>query len=191
MKNVETISSDNKSIFINTVDSLFIISKNGKFKSKKSANNQYSVYDNSESFTLEKNIIKDKTGKTTIDLSKSILKDKKSAKYLAKSKDAFFTCILDSQNMSYSNNIVKLYDSEKFTMFCYLVGEPAGLYSVDNKLWYLYNKSIENANGILRVYDLETGELISEDEIPVIHPVGLFVLDNQIYTYSNYSSASC
>ena len=72
-------------------------------------------------------------------------------------------------------------------MFCYLVGEPAGLYCDCNKLWYLYNKSIENANGMLRVYNLETGELVSEDEIPVVHSVGLFVLDNQIYTYSNYT----
>ena len=186
-KNVETISSDNENIYISTVDSLFIIAKNGKIKSRKLATKKYLVYENSNSFTLEKNTIKDKTGKSIIDLSDKLLKGNMTAKFLAKSKDTFYTCIFDSLNMSYSNNIAKLIVDKESSMFCYLIGEPAGIYSDGEMLWYLYNKSVENQNGILRIYNIQTGDLISENEIPVVNPAGLFVIDNQLYTYSNFS----
>jgi hypothetical protein len=187
LKNVETISSDSDNFYIITVDSLYIIDKNGKFKSRKATTKKYLVYENSNSFTLEKNTVKDKTGKTIIELSDKLLKVNMTAKYLAKSKDAFYTCILDSQNMSYSNNIAKLLETKESSMFCYLVGKPAGIYSKGEILWYLYNKSVENQNGMLRIYDIQTGDLISENEIPVINPAGLFVIDDQLYTYSNFS----
>jgi hypothetical protein len=185
--NVETISSDNDNIYIGTVDSLFIITKNGKIKSKKPASNKYLVYENSDLYTLENNTIKDKTGKTIINLSDNVLKDNMTAKYLAKSNDIFFTCILDSHNMTYSNNISKLSEGKESSMFCYLVGKHAGIYCNGNKLWYLYNKSVDNQNGMLRIYDIKTGDLISENELPVINPAGLYLIDNRLYTYSNFS----
>lgn len=187
MKNVETIGSDNDYIYIITEDSLFVITKDGDIKESKPIVKKYPVFENSHSFYLEKNIIKDATGKIIIDLSNKLQKENMTAKYLAKSKDTFYTCILDSRNKSYSNNISKVSVGGEFSMLCYIVGEPAGIYCDEKVLWYLYNKSIANQKGMLRSYNIKTGDLISEDEIPVINPVGLIVTDTLIFTYSNFS----
>lgn len=186
-KNVETISSDNDYIYINTTDSLFIIAKNGKIKSSKPSVKKYCVYENSDSYTLENNTVKDKNSKTIIDLSDKLIKENMTAKYLTKSNDVFYTCIIDSQHMTYSNNISKISEGKESSMFCYLVGKPAGIYCNGEELWYLYNKSVENQNGMLRIYNIKSGDLISENEVPVINPAGLYLIDNHLYTYSNFS----
>jgi len=186
-KNVEGICSNKDDIYIRTVDSLYVISKNGKIKDKKPTTNKYLVFEGAKSYSLEKNIITDGDNKIIIDLTENIEKGEKVTKYLAKAGDSFYTCVLDTPNMSYSSNIAKVIYGNEISMFCYIVGIPAGLYCDGDFLWYLYNKSAKNKNGMLRIYDLKSGNLISEDEIPVINPVGIYVKDNQLFTYSNFS----
>ncbi len=72
-------------------------------------------------------------------------------------------------------------------MFRYLVGIPAGLYVEKNNFWYLCRKSNPDFTGMLRKYDLETGELLLEIEIPVKEPIGLYVESGMCYVYSNSS----
>lgn len=67
------------------------------------------------------------------------------------------------------------------------MGIPSGLYCDGKYLWYLYNKTKSSNNSMLRVYDINTKQLISETELPVINSVGLYVKNNQIFTYSNFS----
>lgn len=108
-------------------------------------------------------------------------------KFLAKSKDSFFSCVIDTPRVSYSSKIVQFTDDNNFTSFAYLVGIPSGLFSNGEFIWYLYNKSSEGENGMLRKYEINTGKLISEIEIQIKSPIGLHIEDNQIYTYSNFS----
>jgi hypothetical protein len=185
--NVEDISYSDNSIYIKTIDSLYIISKNGKIKEKKRANNKYFIFQELKSFTLDKNIITDETNKVVINLADKYDKEKKITKYLAKAGDTFYTCLLDTPKISYSSSIIKIDIDSKTAIFSYIVGIPSGLYSDGEFLWYLYNKSVENKNGMLRIFDIKTGILISENEVPVINPVGIYVKDNQLFTYSNFS----
>lgn len=187
-KNVEAINFNNDDIYIKTVDSLYIISKNGKIKKKKQESDKYYVFEDSNSYTLKSNIITDESNKIIVDLSEKLQKEKKVTKYIAKAGDSFYTCLLDTPNISYSSNIAKVIYGNEISMFCYIVGIPTGLYCDGDFLWYLYNKSAENKNGMLRIYDIKTGDLISENEIPVINPVGIYVKDNHLFTYSNFSS---
>ena len=40
---------------------------------------------------------------------------------------------------------------------------------------------------MLRKYEINTGKLISEIDIPIKNPIGLHIEDNQVFTYSNFS----
>ena len=186
-KNVEAISYNNDDIYIRTVDSLYIISKNGEIKVKNSSTDKYLIFEGKNSYSLENNIISDESHKTIIDLSEKLDKEGKITKYLAKTGDSFYTCVLDSTNISYSSNIAKVIYGNQISMFCYIVGIPAGLYCYGDSLYYLYNKSVKNKNGMLRIYNFKSGDLISENEIPVINPIGIYVINDQLYTYSNLS----
>jgi len=185
--NVVDISCSGDNIYLNTYDSLFVVSKKGKIKDKKQTGYKQSVFLDSKRYTVENNVIRDESDNIVIDLTKKLEKEKKVMKYLAKSEGTFFTCVLDTPKVSYSSKIVQFNDDNNYFSFAYLVGIPSGLFSDGEFLWYLYNKSLEGENGMLRKYEINTGKLISEIEIPIKSPIGLHVEDKQVFTYSNFS----
>ena len=186
-KNVEEIFITKKRLYIKTTDTLFVVSKSGKVKEKKQSVNKYHVFEETNTYSLENNVITDNTNQKTIDLSKKIKNRKKVAKYLTKAGDLFYTCILDTPKLSYSSNISKVVNGDEILLFSYIVGNPAGLYSDGEFLWYLYNKTLTKSKGMLRKYELRTGKLIFETEIPVVNPSGIYVKGKLLFTYSNYS----
>ncbi len=187
IKNVESISFKKEDIYIKTVDSLYIITQNGEIKEKNYMTDKNLFFDGIKLYSIEKKIITDETHTIIVDLSEKIGQEKIITKFLTKFNDIFFTCVLDTPNTSYSNYIAKVTDRNELSMFCYIVGIPAGLHCHGDSLYYLYNKSVEGKNGILRIYDVKSGDLITENEIPVINPAGIYIIDNHLYTYSNFS----
>jgi hypothetical protein len=184
---VVDITCSGNEIFISTTDSLIVVSKRGKIMNKKQTGFNKSVYLDSKRYVVEKNIVVDESNNVVFDLTNELDKGKKVMKYLAKSENHFFTCIIDTPKVSYSSRIARIDNDNNSTSFAFLVGQPSGLFSDGEFLWYLYNKSSEEENGMLRKYDAISGQLISEIEIPIKSPVGLHIKNNQILTYSNHS----
>lgn len=125
----------------------------------------------------------------SIESSNTIQQNGNELKYLAKQKNNSFSCKLFSsgEGESWSNQIVLLNNTsgeEKF--FTYIPGKPSGLYCDQNYVWYIANKTKKDENGIVMIYDLTTGELISEEIIPVQDPKGIdFDNDGNLVTYSS------
>ena len=139
--NVLDISCSGDNIYLNTYDSLSVVSKKGKIKDKKQIGNKQLVFLNSKQYAIINNTIKDKSDNIVIDLTKKLENEKKVMKFLAKSKDSFFSCVLDTPRVSYSSKIAQFTDDNNYTSFAYLVGIPSGLFSNGEFLWYLYNNS--------------------------------------------------
>lgn len=185
--NIKSLNIINNQVYLHSVSTSFLINKNGKIKEKSPHNMKEGLYfDNENIFSIASDGKIFKSSKLLSDLSNKLLKDKKKAKYLTKSGDTLFSCFVDTTNLSYSNGIFKIKGNE-YTLFLYIVGIPAGLCTENNYLWYLYNKSKRKSKGMLRKYDIKTGKLLLEIEVPVIEPIGLYVQSDLCYVYSNYS----
>ncbi len=186
-KNVIDISCFNDDIYLNTIDSLYIISKKGKLKDRRSKEQKDYIFLDSMFYIIDQNIVSNMTNKVVFSLNNKINSDKKVMKFLSKSGNTYFTCLIDTPNISYSSNIAQIDDNNNCFPFAYIVGNPSGLSSDGKYLWYLYNKSSKGGNGIIRKYDIKTGKLMFTTEIPVRNPIGLYIIKNIIYTFSNFS----
>lgn len=187
LSNVQRISVVSNQFFLYTKDSVFVINNNGKITDKSSQNlKKGSSYDSENNYSITSNGKLFKSSELLLDYSGKLSKDNKIAKFLSKSDDSFFSCFVDSTNLSYSNGIYKI-KKDGYSLFSYLVGIPSGLFVENNYLWYLYHKSVPNSNGMVRKYDKNTGNLLLEIEMPVIEPVGLYIQSDSCYVYSNYS----
>ncbi len=114
--------------------------------------------------------------------------DEQQLKYLAKNTSNTYSCnIIGSETkMSYSSAIVYMKEDRIDKSFTYIVGIPSGIYCNDNYLWYLSNKSVKGKPGFLMKYDVLTGNLIIEEEIPVEDAKGIDMdRDGNIYTFNN------
>jgi hypothetical protein len=126
------------------------------------------------------------SGNVIIDISDELEKGNRMTKYLATAGDSFYTCILyDPVKFSWSDHISLITYDGKLRFFEHLVGVPSGLFCDGEFIWYLYNKSKPGQKGKIRKFKISSNDLISDDEIPVIHPVGLFINGENLYTYSN------
>lgn len=110
--------------------------------------------------------------------------NKEITKFITYNYTKYFTYLLAGE-YSYSNSIISFNSRGEKIFFTYLVGTAAGLYCRDNYLWHLYNKVKKNQFGMLMKYNISNGELLSEEILPVIEPVGISIDSfNYIYTYS-------
>jgi len=186
---VVNIGYKNNDFFVQNSNMAFLYNKDGKFVKKIMLDNNQSKFSDADmkySISTDGRIIEISGMAELANISDKLKDENKISKYLAKSDKYFLSCLVDSENLSYSNGIFKISDSE-FSLLTYIVGIPAGLFVEGNTLWYLYHKSVPESNGMLRKYDLATGELLLELEVPVIEPVGLYIHSDICYLYSNYS----
>ncbi len=180
----------NNDLYIQNSNTVFLFNQEGKFVKKiVTENNQSNFWDADMKYSISKDgKIRNNSEKgELINITDRLKKEHRIAKYLATSDKYFFSCLIDSVDLSYSNGIYKINNSE-ISILTYVVGIPAGLFVDGNSLWYLYHKSVPETTGMLRKYDIATGELLLELEIPVIEPVGLYVHSGLCYVYSNYST---
>ncbi len=180
---VKDLDINGNNLTLLTSDGIYLIDQDGKIKDRQNIRGVRGIsYGESSSLqTLNE-----------IDFSsyENNSGEKTQLKFLAGQSPDLYTCrlLLKDGQQSYSSMIVKKDNRESY--FRYLIGIPAGLYSDGRTLWYLYNKSIENQNGMLRKYNIATGKLLSEETVPVIEPVGLTVdKDGFIYTYEEKSGS--
>ncbi len=113
--------------------------------------------------------------------------DNQKLKYLTMNNSNSYSCnIIGSETkMSYSSSIVFLNGNKIEKSFKYIVGIPSGLYCNDKYLWYLYDKSVKGKHGFLMKYDIETGDLVIDEEIPVEDPKGIDMdKDGNLYTFN-------
>lgn len=113
------------------------------------------------------------------------------AKFITSSGNGYYTCKItgNKNRISYDSQIVYVDSEGNETPFTYLQGEPAGLFIQDGKLYFLTNKNTSEDYGILYVYDLNSVEILSRSNIPVIHPTGLSLdSEGNIYTFCNSSN---
>jgi len=183
--NIECLSKVNSQYYLNSCDKTYRVSESGEIIEQINHDNIYGCYfdqENKHSISFKgliyelSNIISDFSGKLS--------SDNMIAKFLSKSGDKYYSCLVDPDMLSYANGIFQI-NGNDYSLFTYAVGIPAGLYTDNNYLWYLYHQSVPESNGILRKYDINTGELISEIEIPVKDPVGLAIDLDLCYVYSN------
>lgn len=177
-------------LYLQNSNMVFLYSQEGKFVKKIIPENNQSKFcdaDMKYSISIDGKISKNSEKGELINITDRLKKEHRIAKYLATSEKYFFSCLIDSVDLSYSNGIYKISNSE-VSILTFVVGIPAGLFVDGNSLWYLYHKSVPESNGMLRKYDLATGELLLEFEIPVIEPVGLYIHSQLCYVYSNYSN---
>jgi hypothetical protein len=186
---VANLSIVNNQFYLHSASTTSLYNQDGKLIKKVSRDGKKGDYfDNEMKYWISSDgrVFNSSNGNELFNISDKLLKKNKIVKFLSKSDKDFFSCIVDPNNLSYSNGIFKI-SGDDCPLFTYLVGIPAGLYVEDNNLWYLYHKSTPNSNGMLRKYDIKTGELLIELEIPVIEPVGLNIQSDLCYVYSNYS----
>lgn len=188
IKDVRDMTLNGDIVYLQTNDSVIVINQSGVIKDRKKQQHQNGL-------TFEKNLVYSidpagvvyKASEVLTDLSGKFRKENITAKFLSKSGDALFSCFVNKSGPSYSDCIVKIEPQENYIL-TNLVGIPAGLYTDSNFAWYLFNKSKKDSNGMLRKYDIRTGELLSESEVPVISPAGLYLESNSLYTFSNYTN---
>lgn len=82
--NAVDISCSGDNIYLNTYDSLFVVSKKGKIKDRKQIGNKTLVFLNSNQYVIENNIIKDESDNIVIDLTKKLEKEKKGYEIFSK-----------------------------------------------------------------------------------------------------------
>jgi hypothetical protein len=187
LSNIQNISVVGNQYYLYTNDSVFLINENGNIIDKSTRNlNKGSYFDSENNYSITPEGKVFKSSELLFDLSDKLSSRKKTAKFLSKSEDTFLSCIVDPTRLSYSDGIF-IIGKDKYSLFLFLVGIPAGLYADNHYLWYLCNRSSPGSYGILQKYDDKTGKLLLEIEIPVIDPVGIYVKSDLCYVYSNYS----
>lgn len=187
ISDVRNMGYVNNQFYLHSINTTFIYNREGKLLKKVNHDvNKGNYFDNELKYSISTDGRIYDESKELINVSKKLLNDNKIARFLSRSENNFFSCLVDPNNLSYSNGIFKI-NSNGYSLFTYLVGIPAGLYIEKNNIWYLYHKSTPNQNGMLRKYDFKTGELLLEIEIPVIEPTGLCVQSGMCFVYSNHS----
>ncbi|NVO09087.1 MAG: hypothetical protein HXX16_03905 [Bacteroidales bacterium] len=185
VSNIECISKVNSQYYLNSCDKTYRISESGEIIEQINHDNIYGCYfdqENKRSISFKGLIYE--SSLLISDISSKLTSDNMIAKFLSKTDDKYYSCLVDPDRLSYANGIFQISGND-YSLFTYVVGIPAGLYTDSKYLWYLYHQSVPESNGILRKYDINTGELISEIEIPVKNPVGLAIDSDLCYVYSN------
>ena len=166
ISDVRDLGFINNQFYLHSVNSTSIYDKNGKFLEKVNHDiNKGNYFDNELKYSISGDGRIYDMSKELIDISGKLEKENKEAKFLSKSENNFFSCFVDPISLSYSNGIFKI-NTNDYSLFTYLVGIPAGLYVERNNIWYLYHKSTPDSTGMLRKFDIKTGELLLEIEIP-------------------------
>ena len=117
--NVQNVSMVNNRLYLSTDDSTFLINEQGEIEDKLFHGiNKWRCSDSEDiySMTIDGKILK--SSNVVLDVSEKLKQDKKTAKFLSKSGDSFFSCFVDPTILSYSNGIFQI-QSNGYTLFSY------------------------------------------------------------------------
>ncbi len=110
LSDVRDLGFINNKFYLHTVNATFIYDKNGKLLIKLYHNNinKGNYFDNQWNYSISTDGRIYDMSKVLIDISDKLEKENREAKFLSKSENNFFSCLVDTGGHSYSDAIFKI-----------------------------------------------------------------------------------